>query len=221
LGPPRSGARQTASKVLQADGVPDEDIETIGTKLNDDLNWNKASNCLLAKGDQALVAYFRVMAVPKRAQPSRPADEGRRPRSICPPFSSEAPPLSVDDLLEADSQIMPLPQALIDRLTEDKLYVPTTIDLGTYRELKRGVPTIGIPTVLLTSLPDDDGAAATVKALIEEIERGKGLIEDHIDDVELDQLGRRESLHGIGTHPGAKKHLEGRNPVALWAGLFA
>ncbi len=221
LGPPRSGARQTASKVLQADGVPDEDIETIGTKLNDDLNWNKASNCLLAKGDQALVAYFRVMAVPKRAQPSRPDDEGRRPRSICPPFGSEAPPLSVDDLLEADSQIMPLPQALIDRLTEDKLYVPTTIDLGTYRELKRGVPTIGIPTVLLTSLPDDDTAAATVKALIGEIERGKGQIEDHIEDVELDQLGRRESLHGIETHQGAKKHLAAGNPTVLWAGLFA
>jgi len=219
LGPPRSGARQTASKVLQADGVPDEDIETIGTKL-DDLNWNKASNCLLAKGDQGLVAYFRVMAVPKHS-PSRPADEGRHPRSICPPFGAEAPPLSVDDLLEADAQLMPLPQALIDRLTEDKLYVPTTIDLGTYSELKRGVPTIGIPTVLLTSLPDDDGAAATVKALIGEIERGKGLIEDHIEDVELDQLDRHEPLHGIGTHEGAKKHLEARNPTVLWGGLFA
>ncbi len=206
--------------MLQADGVPDEDIETIGTKL-DDLNWNKASNCLLAKGDQGLVAYFRVMAVPKHSQPSRPADEGRHPRSICPPFGAEAPPLSVDDLLEADAQLMPLPQALIDRLTEDKLYVPTTIDLGTYSELKRGVPTIGIPTVLLTSLPDDDGAAATVKALIGEIERGKGLIEDHIEDVELDQLDRREPLHGIGTHEGAKKHLEARNPTVLWGGLFA
>jgi len=219
LGPPRSGARQTASKVLQADGVPDEDIETIGTKL-DDLNWNKASNCLLAKGDQGLVAYFRVMAVPKHS-PSRPAEEGRHLRSVCPPFGTEAPPLSVDDLLDADAQLMPLPQALIDRLTEDKLYVPTTIDLGTYSELKRGVPTIGIPTVLLTSLPDDDGAAATVKALIGEIERGKGLIEDHIEDVELDQLDRRESLHGIGTHEGAKKHLENRNPTVLWGGLFA
>jgi len=219
LGPPRSGARQTASKVLQADGVPDEDIETIGTKL-DDLNWNKASNCLLAKGDQGLVAYFRVMAVPKHS-PSRPAEEGRHLRSVCPPFGTEAPPLSVDDLLDADAQLMPLPQALIDRLTEDKLYVPTTIDLGTYSELKRGVPTIGIPTVLLTSLSDDDGAAATVKALIGEIERGKGLIEDHIEDVELDQLDRRESLHGIGTHEGAKKHLENRNPTVLWGGLFA
>ena len=220
LGPPRSGARQTASKVLQADGVPDEDIETFGTKLND-LTWNKAANCLLAKGDQSLVAYFRVMAVPKHSQPSRPADDGRHPRSVCPPFSTEAPPLSVDDLLEADSQIMPLPQALIDRLTEDKLYVPTTIDLGTYGELKRGVPTIGIPTILLTSLPDDDGGAAAVKSLIGAIERKKGLIEDHIDDVELDQLGRREPLHGVATHQGARKHLEARNPTVLWAALFA
>ena len=69
--------------------------------------------------------------------------------------------------------------------------------------------------------PDDDGAAATVKALIGESERGKGLIEDHIEDVELDQLDRREPLHGIGTHEGAKKHLEARNPTVLWGGLFA
>ena len=83
LGPPGSGARQTASKVLQADGVADEDIETIGPRRTD-LTWNKAANCLLAQGDQSLVAYFRVTGVPKRSQPSRPAGEGRRPRSTCP-----------------------------------------------------------------------------------------------------------------------------------------
>ena len=219
LGPPRSGARLTASKVLQADGVADEDIETIGPKRTD-LTWDQAANCLLASGDQYLAAYFRVMAVPKRSQPPRPAGEGRRARTVCALDGKGAPSLSVDDLLEADAQIMPLPQALIDRLTEDGLYVPTTIDLGTYSELKRGVPTVGIPTVLLTSLPDDDGAAAAVKTLIGEIESGKGLIEDHIEGVELDQLGRRESIHGIGTHEGAKKHLAAGNSNVLWAGLF-
>ncbi len=219
LGPLRSGARQTASKVLQADGVADEDIETIGPKRTD-LTWNKAANCLLAQGDQSLVAYFRVMGVPKRSQPSRPAGEGRRPRSVCPPDgATDAPPLSVDDLLQADAQIMPLPQALIDRLTEDKLYVPTTIDLGTYSQLKRGVPTVGIPTVLLTNLPDTERGA--VKALIGEIESGKGLIEDHIEGVELDQLERRESIDGISTHPGAQTHLQAGNSKLLWFGLFA
>ena len=221
LGPPRSGARQTASKVLQADGVADEDIETIGPKRTD-LTWNQAANCLLAQGDQSLVAYFRVTGVPKRSQPSRPAGEGRRPRSTCPlDDATDAPALTVDDLLQADAQIMPLPQALIDRLTEDKLYVPTTIDLGTYSQLKRGVPTVGIPLVLLTSLPDTDRAAADVKALIGEIERGKGLIEEHIEGVELDLLDRREPIDGIKTHPGAKKHLAAGNSNVLWIGLFA
>ena len=221
LGPPRSGARQTASKVLQADGVADEDIETIGPKRTD-LTWNQAANCLLAQGDQSLVAYFRVTGVPKRSQPSRPAGEGPRPRSTCPlDDATDAPALTVDDLLKADAQIMPLPQALIDRLTEDKLYVPTTIDLGTYSQLKRGVPTVGIPLVLLTSLPDTDRAAADVKALIGEIERGKGLIEEHIEGVELDLLDRREPIDGIKTHPGAKKHLAAGNSNVLWIGLFA
>ena len=107
---------------------------------------------------------------------------------------------------------MPLPQALIDRLTEDKLYVPTTIDLGTYSELKRGVPTIGIPTVLLTSLPDDDDAAAAVKALIGEIERGKGLIEDHIEGVELDQLDRRRAAPRDRHSRGREETSRGRQP---------
>ena len=117
---------------------------------------------------------------------------------------------------------MPLPQALIDRLTEDKLYVPTTIDLGTYSELKRGVPTIGIPTVLLTNLPDDDGAAAAVKALIGEIESGKGLIEDHIDGVELDQL---EPARADSRDRDARGREEAsRGPATrrlIWVGLFA
>ena len=79
--------------------------------------------------------------------------------------------MQVDDLLEADAQLLPLPPALIDRLTEDRLYVRTRIELGSYRRLKRGVATVGIPTVLLTNLPDSDNAG--VRALIGEIERGK------------------------------------------------
>jgi TRAP-type uncharacterized transport system substrate-binding protein len=62
----------------------------------------------------------------------------------------------------------------IDRLTEDGLYVRTSIDLGNYRYLKRGVPTVGIPTVLLTNLPEDD--RDTVEALISDIEHNNRLL---------------------------------------------
>lgn len=218
LGPPQSGARQTAAKVLQAAGVADEDIESIGPPRTD-LTWDIAANCLLAQGDQSLVAYFRVMGVPKQAAQTHP-DEVRRVRTACPPEgSNDAPPLSVDELLQADAQIMPLPQALIDRLTEDKLYVPATIDLGTYSKLKRGVPTVGIPTVLLTNLPES--GAVVVEALIRRIERGKASIEAHIDGVELDQLGRSEAIDGLRIHSGAKSHMAARRSQLIWFGLFA
>jgi TRAP-type uncharacterized transport system substrate-binding protein len=218
LGPPQSGARQTAAKVLQAAGVADEDIESIGP-MRTDLTWDIAANCLLAQGDQSLVAYFRVMGVPKQEAQTNPDGEVKRLRTVCPPEGSkDAPPLSVDELLQADAQIMPLPAALIDRLTEDKLYVPATIDLGTYSKLKRGVPTVGIPTVLLTNLPESD--ADVVEALIRQIERGKPLIEAHIDGVELDQLGRSELIDGLHVHSGARRHMAAGRSRLMWFGLF-
>ena len=75
--------------------------------------------------------------------------------------------------------------------------------------------------MLLTSLADTDRAAADIKALIGEIESGKGVIEDHIEGVELDLLDRREPIDGIGTHPGARNHLEAGNSKVVWVGLFA
>jgi TRAP transporter TAXI family solute receptor len=218
LGPPQSGARQTAAKVLQAAGVADEDIDSIGPPRTD-LTWDIAANCLLAQGDQSLVAYFRVMGVPRQTPQLNPDGEAKRLRTVCPPEGSkDAPALSIDELLQADAQIMPLPPALIDRLTEDKLYVPATIDLGTYSRLKRGVPTVGIPTVLLTNLPDS--GADVVETLIRQIERGKALIEAHIDGVELDQLGRSDLIDGLHVHRGAARHMAAGRSGLIWFGLF-
>ena len=219
LGPLQSGARQTASKVLLADGVADEDLESIGSPRKD-FTWDSAANCLLAPGEQSLVAYFRVMAVPKHAPEPDPQGEKKRPRAVCPPEGSEgAPKLSIDEMLQADAQIMPLPPALIDRLTEDKLYVPATIDLGTYSKMKRGVPTVGIPTVLLTNLPDSD--SDTVAAMLGDIERGKALIEAHIDGVELDQLVRNVPIAGLKVHDGVLAHFSDGRSRLIWFGLFA
>jgi TRAP-type uncharacterized transport system substrate-binding protein len=71
LGPARSGGYRTAEKVLEAAGIPDEDIHRLG-KTRADLDWSRAANALLRKkGDDnqlppdALIAYFRTMAVPR------------------------------------------------------------------------------------------------------------------------------------------------------------
>jgi len=216
LGQQGSGARQTASKVLQAAGVADEDLMKFGSNLSD-LSWDVAANCLLAEGNTGLAAYFRTMAVPGHAQPS---DE-RRKRPACPLAEPSAKPvaLSVDDLLRADAQIMPLPRELIDRLTEDGLYVRTTIEFGNYGHLRRGVPTVGIPTVLVTNLPSSHRGA--VKALLGRIENRKAAIERHIDGVELDQLSRAEPIPGLPVHPGAEEHFRGHLSPLTWFGLFA
>jgi uncharacterized protein len=217
LGQQGSGARQTASKVLQAAGVADEDLMKFGSNLND-LSWDVAANCLLAEGNTGLAAYFRTMAVPGHAQPT--SDE-RRKRPSCPLTepSAKPVPLSVDDLLRADAQIMPLPRDLIDRLTEDGLYVRTTIEFGNYGHLRRGVPTVGIPTVLLTNLLSSHRGA--VKALIDRIENRKTAIERHINGVELDQLWRDEPIPGLPVHPGAEEHFRGRPSPLIWFSLFA
>jgi hypothetical protein len=217
LGQPGSGARQTALKVLQAAGVADEDVKTFGSDLSD-LSWDAAANCLLVDGNSGLAAYFRTMAVPGRAQ--QPSDD-RRKKPSCPLAGSKARPvpLSVDDLLRADAQIMPLPRDLIDRLTEDGLYVRTTIEFGNYGHLKRGVPTVGIPTVLLTNLPSSQRSA--IKALIDRIANRKAAIERHIDGVELDQFSRAEPIPGLPVHPGAEEHFRGHLSPLVWLGLFA
>ncbi len=141
-------------------------------------------------------------------------------RRTCPKEgTAEAPRLLVDDLLEADAQLLPLPPAVIDRLTEDRLYVRTRIELGSYRRLKRGVATVGIPTVLLTNLSDgDDGG---VRALIGEIARGKDLIEESIDGVELDQFDRTDRIPGVPPHRGAMDHLRPRDSGLFWLGALA
>lgn len=221
LGPRRSGARQTARRVLQAAGVSPEDLQSFDYARQYP-SADMAANCLLAPTDQSLVAYFRMMPVPRPSPRSDPGheDEPRRLQTTCPEEgATQAPPLLVDDLLEADAQLLPLPPALIDRLTEDRLYVRTRIELGSYRRLKRGVATVGIPTVLLTNLPDSD--AAGVRALIGEIERGKDLIEASIDGVELDQFDRTDKIPGIPPHPGALKHLQPRGSGLPLVGVLA
>ena len=219
LGPPRGGGLYTASRVLEAAGISADDIDSFATTRKD-LTWDRAANCLLADPknpetkSRALSAYFRMMAVPKKSE------ESRKRSSNCPPEESTEPltALSVDDLLQADAQLMPLPPALIDRLTEDGLYVRTSIDLGNYRYLKRGVPTVGIPTVLLTNLRKDD--RDTVEALISHIEHNRARIEEHIDGIELDQFYRVQEIDFLLPHAGAEEHLQPNSSRFLWFCLF-
>ena len=215
LGPDGSGGRDTASRVLEAAGISADDIESFATTRKG-LTWDLAANCLLAdrKNSRALSAYFRTMAVPQTSK-ERPKQSPQ-----CPTEGSTRPPtaLSVDDLLQADAQLMPLPSALIDRLTDDGLYVRTSIDLGNYRYLKRGVSTVGIPTVLLTNLPEHD--RDTVEALISEIEHNRARIEQHIDGIELDQLYRAQKLDFLLPHAGAEEHLQPDSSKLLWFFLF-
>jgi TRAP-type uncharacterized transport system substrate-binding protein len=217
LGPPGSGGRDTASKVLEAVGLADS-VASLEWRRRD-RSWNIAAHCLGDDENKTLKAYFRTMAVPKQARQRRP----QTPK--CPTDGSKpAPDLSVDDLLAADAQLMPLSAAVLDRLTEDGLYVRTSINLGNYRNLRRGVPTIGIPTVLLTNLPDED--KAVVDGLIGALKNGKAAIEEEIDGIELDQFDRRfsaanKTLQGIEPHPGARTHLQSTRSRLLWIGLFA
>jgi TRAP-type uncharacterized transport system substrate-binding protein len=229
LGPPRSGGRDTALKVLEAAGMTD-DIEEIEWSRKDARDWNVPANCLVADPQKTLNAYFRTMAVPRHAKPS----EGLRRQPKCPRVGAKAGELSVDDLLQADAQLMPLPPALIDRLTADGLYVRTAINLGTYRSLRRGVPTIGIPTVLLTNLPDAEDK--TVEALIGAIQQNKAAIEQdvvvtdrhkdgrmtsqQVDGIELDQLNRAETFRDVDPHRGALKHLRPDGRTLIWVALF-
>ena len=221
LGPRRSGARQTARRVLQAAGLSEDDIESFDSARQYPSS-DMAANCLLAQTEQSLVAYFRMMPVPRPMHRPISArdDKPLRLQRTCPKEgTAEAPRLLVDDLLEADAQLLPLPPAVIDRLTEDRLYVRTRIELGSYRRLKRGVATVGIPTVLLTNLSDgDDGG---VRALIGEIARGKDLIEESIDGVELDQFDRTDRIPGVPPHRGAMDHLRPRDSGLFWLGALA
>jgi len=203
-GPGKSGGYSTASKVLEAAGVADEDIHRLGAGRTD-LNWDRAADALLIKTDSkdelppgALIAYFRTMAVPRR-------------------FTSSDAAGRVSRLLDADAQLMSLPSSLIDRLTEEGIYVPDTIKLGTYgSKMKRGVATIGVPTLLVTNLPDDQ--IQIVHDLERAIGDNKSSIEDLIGGIELDLWNKRDAVFGVEVHPGAAGHFRSPLPYMLWAG---
>ena len=106
LGLPGGGGLGTASKVLQAAGIPYEDIAELGKGLR--LGYDAATNRLLDAGrdkegalwGDALLAYFRTMAVPK-------------------PSGKSAARITVERLLGKDAQLLSLQPELIDRLEHE------------------------------------------------------------------------------------------------------
>jgi TRAP-type uncharacterized transport system substrate-binding protein len=208
LGPCGGGGYGTAVKILEAAGISDHEIKEFGKDRGKDLraDWDRAASCLLAGQEDncGLTAYFRTKSVPH----NKPGDP-------------------VDRLLVNDAQIMGLPQSIIDRLTEDNLYVETTISLGTYEHMRRGVPTVGIPTVLVTNLGED----ADVRELIKGLNDNRDAIETQIN-VRLDELntipqnavvdtgGTTPNIGGIPIHPGAVDHFRRRGLGLLWPSLF-
>jgi len=213
LGPEQSGGYITASKVLQAAGVAGDDIERLGAHREDlkdpSKGWDRAEECLRDDPsccqEERLSAFFRTMACPRPSQ-------GRLSTTGVQTANTTA--RSVEAMLEADVQLMALSQELVDRLTEDGLYVPAMIPLGTYKNMKRGVATIGIPTVLVTNLSDD--RHGVVSSLLEQVAANKSEIEDRLGGIELDLFDRRDRIAAVTVHPGAGEHFGSQTSWALW-----
>jgi hypothetical protein len=101
-------------------------------------------------------------------------------------------------------------------MTEDKLYVPTSIDLSSYQNLKRGVATIGVAAVLVTNLPKTQ--PEPVASIIKTIANKKSQIEQEIGGIELDQFDATVSQKELGgpIHEGARSHLQPSRQYAIW-----
>jgi TRAP-type uncharacterized transport system substrate-binding protein len=214
----------------------------VSEKQEEDLNWNTAAQRLLEPLEQstALYAYFRTTAVPRRTVPNERRNPLNRHTSAqivpCPGIepmvsantesrtSSEpqpGPKLDTDDLLKADANIVPLSPTVIGHLAEDKLYVETTIELNTYEHLKRGAPTVGVPTVLVTNV-DRNGGVVLINTVIRQIENHKSQIEDAIGGIELDQLSTplRDDTLLYAVHPGAQDHLSPKKYASVWLAVI-
>jgi TRAP-type uncharacterized transport system substrate-binding protein len=251
LGPSGSGTYKTALKVLESAGLSQNEIRSFrsdidvgedrkpapnrSTNTTDDMDWDTAAARILHSTDgDGLYAYFRMMGVPRRSQdgsPPRP-DLGRCPgteenKPDTPKSTGKQSLLSdratVEHLLENDVRILGLPQSVIDRMTEDKLYVPASIELSSYRNLKRGVGTIGVTGVLVTNLSSAN--VGLVQSVITAIEKNKSKIEEQIGGIELDQFNTtvdgREFQDQIKIHDGARLHLQPKSNHLVWWCLTA
>lgn len=200
LGPPGSGSRLTAERLLEAAGIADRDISQFFT--NDEIkDWKAASEKLVAPiSDNGLYAFFWARAVPTLS---------------CTKDKDQDP---VYGLLEGDARIAALPPGIIDRMTEDSLYAATTIPLVAYeKKIRQGVPTIGIATVLIA---DKSSSAQEINDLIGTLKSNKSNIACSIG-TELDMFDIKEQENGhlahfVPIHPGAERHLKGSHLKSVW-----
>ena len=237
LGPSESGTYKTALRVLEASGLSESDIGSFESankamaKRNEavqdrsaapafKMDWDVAAKRIQqASRSEGLDAYFRMMAVPRtQEKQSLPAPrlEPCTAAKHKEPSAHSTPAVLTDTLLENDVRLIGLPQNVIDHMTEDKLYVPTTIELGSYRNLKRGVATIGVAGVLVTNLPKE--GAQSVADLIDAMASNKSAIESEIGGIELDQFNTTVSegeLRGH-IHEGAQAHLLPSTHCGIW-----
>src|SRR5215469_3575206 len=234
LGPVGSGSYNTALRVLEASGLSEKEIGSFESAnkaenkrntsppsryspLSVKMDWNIASDRILhSSSSDGLDAYFRVMAVAGTQPPSQPKLEPcpASKRAEAPAYSAPGP--STETLLAGDVRLIGLPQNVIDHMTEDKLYVPTTIDLNSYHNLKRGVATIGVAAVLVTHLPETQ--VEPVASIIKTIANKKSQIEQEIGGIKLDQFDATVSQGELGghIHKGARSHLQPSRHYAIW-----
>ena len=178
--------------------------------------------------EDRLDAFFRTMSCPRPSLANVTVDEAERSakkrsakkESCVETRTANATVDQVECMLANEVQLMALSPTLVDLLTEDGLYVPAMIPLRTYDKMKRGVRTIGIPTVLVTNLPAHK--ADIVSSLLEQVEANKPKIEEQLGGVELDLWDRREPIPGtaVDQHVGAQNHFKWRIPWALWVSGF-
>ncbi len=169
LGPSGSGTRVTAERLLQASGIPDRDISQLFAN-NQIKDWTTASKKLLApiNDNGRLYAFFWTRAAPTLNWKNDPP-AGRAGKDQDPVYY----------LLDGEARIAALPPEIIERMTEDSLYVATTIPLTAYgKKIKQGVPTVGIASVLIA---DKSISAEEINDLIGMLNSNKSNIERRIE----------------------------------------
>jgi TRAP-type uncharacterized transport system substrate-binding protein len=97
-----------------------------------------------------------------------------------------APNASLQQVLNENTEIglMEIDWQMVEKLVQDGSYVETSLQPSEYSALEHGVYTVGVQTLLLTSLKDDDSGVAKVRLISQ-------LLHDEQDSIEK-ELGKSE-----------------------------
>ncbi len=222
--PAEVAARPGQAPPPQAAEIPPTAHEP--TFFTAEMSWKEAERQLLLEPAQSGIdAFFRVTSVPRNSNSAGLPNELSQPTAVkdcrerlhfeTAPVQgrelqadSKLPPKpDFKTLFDGDARLVGLSSPVLDRISEDEVYVRTVIRGGSYGERQQGVLTIGTPALLATG---DGTSKKEVEELLGAIASHQDKIEKKIGGVDLDLLNSQFSNKGVfrdSVHEGAKKHL--------------